>query len=147
MNAFVRYTVMGIYKLFYNFRIEGWENVPEKEYYKLLPMAAKAFLTNERKKMQFRNLSIYMKYTEEQWHAFYHDYSQRPRVKGFLRDLAVYEKYAKQAERFKTRELREALEACVEADENVKTGKMNDVMSVEILICKYSSNQKVSGHN
>ncbi len=31
MNAFVRYTVMGIYKLFYNFRIEGWENVPEKE--------------------------------------------------------------------------------------------------------------------
>ena len=30
MNAFVRYTVMGIYKLFYNFKIEGWENVPEK---------------------------------------------------------------------------------------------------------------------
>ena len=27
MNAFVRYTVMGIYKLFYNFKIEGWENV------------------------------------------------------------------------------------------------------------------------
>ena len=51
-------------------------------------------------------------------------------------------KYAKQAERFKTRELREALEACVEADENVKTGKMNDVMSVEILICKYSSSEK-----
>lgn len=51
----------------------------------------------------------------------------------------VVGKYAKQAERFKTRELREALEACVEADEGVKTGKMNDVMSVEILICKYSS--------
>ncbi len=31
MNAFVRYTVMGVYKLFYNFKIEGWENVPEKE--------------------------------------------------------------------------------------------------------------------
>ena len=31
------------------------------------------------------------------------------------------------------------MEACVEADENVKTGKMNDVMSVEILICKYSN--------
>lgn len=31
MNAFVRYTVMGIYKLFYNFKIDGWENVPEKE--------------------------------------------------------------------------------------------------------------------
>ena len=48
-------------------------------------------------------------------------------------------KYESQAARFKTSELREALEACVEADENVKTGKMNDVMSVEILICKYSS--------
>lgn len=37
MNAFVRYTVMGIYKLFYNFRIEGWENVPEKRALSLLP--------------------------------------------------------------------------------------------------------------
>ena len=54
----------------------------------------------------------------------------------------VVGKYEKQAARFRTSELREALEACVEADENVKTGKMNDVMSVEILICKYSSNQK-----
>ena len=45
-------------------------------------------------------------------------------------------------QRFKSAELREALEACVEADENVKTGKMNDVMSVEILICKYSSADK-----
>lgn len=68
--------------------------------------------------------------------------SEKTGLHGF-----VVGKYAKQAERFKTRELREALEACVEADENVKTGKMNDVMSVEILICKYSSNQKVSGHN
>ncbi len=31
MNAFVRYTVIGVYKLFYDFKIEGWENVPEKE--------------------------------------------------------------------------------------------------------------------
>ena len=54
----------------------------------------------------------------------------------------VVGKYEKQAARFKTSELREALEACVEADENVKTGKMTDVMSVEILICKYSSNEK-----
>ena len=56
----------------------------------------------------------------------------------------VVGKYEKQAARFKSAELREALEACVEADENVKTGKMNDVMSVEILICKYSSNDKKS---
>lgn len=31
MNAFVRYTVIGAYKLFYNFKIEGWDNVPKKE--------------------------------------------------------------------------------------------------------------------
>ena len=54
----------------------------------------------------------------------------------------VVGKYEKQAARFKSAELRDALEACVEADENVKTGKMNDVMSVEILICKYSANDK-----
>lgn len=29
MNAFVRYTVMGIYKLVYNFHIEGAENIPQ----------------------------------------------------------------------------------------------------------------------
>lgn len=29
MNAFVRYTVWGIYKLFYNFKIEGIENIPQ----------------------------------------------------------------------------------------------------------------------
>ena len=51
-------------------------------------------------------------------------------------------KYEKQAAQFSTTKLREALEACVEADENVKTGKMNDVMSVEILICRYSSSEK-----
>ncbi|MBQ4256089.1 MAG: 1-acyl-sn-glycerol-3-phosphate acyltransferase [Oscillospiraceae bacterium] len=31
MNAFVRYVVIGVYKLFYNFKIEGWENVPKEE--------------------------------------------------------------------------------------------------------------------
>ncbi len=63
--------------------------------------------------------------------------SEKTGLHGF-----IVGKYAKQAERFKTRELREALEACVEADENVKTGKMNDVMGVEILICRYSSSEK-----
>lgn len=29
MNAFVRYTIWGIYKLFYNFHIEGIENIPQ----------------------------------------------------------------------------------------------------------------------
>ena len=48
-------------------------------------------------------------------------------------------KYVAQAGGFKTEELRRALEECVSAEEAVKTGRMNDVMSVEILIVKYSS--------
>lgn len=43
-------------------------------------------------------------------------------------------KYATQASRFKERELRTAVERCVEAEEAVKTGRMNDTMSVEMLI-------------
>ncbi|MBR4224037.1 MAG: 1-acyl-sn-glycerol-3-phosphate acyltransferase [Oscillospiraceae bacterium] len=31
MNAFVRYTVRGVYHLWYDFKIEGEENVPEQE--------------------------------------------------------------------------------------------------------------------
>lgn len=43
-------------------------------------------------------------------------------------------KYTAQAGKFKTAQLREAVKNCVEAEEAVKTGRMNDVMSVEILI-------------
>lgn len=43
-------------------------------------------------------------------------------------------KYVAQAAKFKTLELRRAVERCVEAEEAVKTGRMNDVMSVEVLI-------------
>lgn len=48
-------------------------------------------------------------------------------------------KYVTQASRFSKEELRDALEACVDAEESIKTGRMNDNMSVEILIIKYSS--------
>lgn len=48
-------------------------------------------------------------------------------------------KYAAQAARFSQRELRGAVEACVEAEEAVKTGRMNDSMSLELLIIRYSS--------
>ncbi len=48
-------------------------------------------------------------------------------------------KYAAQAAKFKKEDLRGALEACVEAEEAVKTGRMNDVMSVELLIVRYSA--------
>ncbi len=47
-------------------------------------------------------------------------------------------KYVTQASRFRREEIRNALEACVAAEEDIKTGKMNDYMSVEMLIIKYS---------
>ena len=48
-------------------------------------------------------------------------------------------KYAAQASKFKSKDLKQALTECVEADEAVKTGRMNDKMSVELLIVKYSA--------
>ncbi len=43
-------------------------------------------------------------------------------------------KYVTQASAFKTHQLKGAVEKCVEAEEMVKTGRINDVMSVEMLI-------------
>lgn len=47
-------------------------------------------------------------------------------------------KYVSQAAGFTKERLREAVESCVEAEEAIKMGKMNDHMSVELLIIKYS---------
>ena len=52
-------------------------------------------------------------------------------------------KYVNQAAGFSTRDLRTAVTDCVEAEEAVKTGKMDDVMSVELLLIKYSTKQGV----
>lgn len=46
----------------------------------------------------------------------------------------IAQKYVNQAARFKTSTLRNAVRQCVEAEEAVKSGRMNDLMSVEILI-------------
>lgn len=43
-------------------------------------------------------------------------------------------KYVAQASHFKTAHLKKAVRQCVEAEEAVKSGRMNDMMSVEILI-------------
>lgn len=51
-------------------------------------------------------------------------------------------KYLSQASRFKSVVLRRALSRCVEAEEAVKTGRMNDVMSVEILIVSVFEEQR-----
>ena len=50
----------------------------------------------------------------------------------------IARKYVAQAAKFKEAELKKALEDCVEAEESVKTGRMGDVMSVELLIVKHS---------
>ena len=46
----------------------------------------------------------------------------------------VVGKYVTQAGRFRTADLKSAVKKCVEAEEDVKMGRINDVMSVEILI-------------
>ncbi|MCD8037858.1 MAG: DNA polymerase III subunit delta [Lachnospiraceae bacterium] len=48
-------------------------------------------------------------------------------------------KYIPQAARFELPQLENALKACVEADENVKTGKMPDNLSVELIIIGLSA--------
>lgn len=52
-------------------------------------------------------------------------------------------KYVSQAAGFSTRDLRTAVTDCVEAEEAVKTGKIDDVMSVELLLIKYSTKRGV----
>lgn len=46
-----------------------------------------------------------------------------------------------QSKRFTSGQLKEAVTDCVQAEEDVKTGKMNDRMAVELLIVKYSGNK------
>lgn len=48
-------------------------------------------------------------------------------------------KYVNQAAKFSSQYLRNAVTDCVETEESVKTGKMNDVLSVELLLIKYST--------
>ena len=50
----------------------------------------------------------------------------------------IVQKYERQASRFKMRELKEALKACVEAEEAVNSGRLNDVLSIELLILERS---------
>lgn len=48
-------------------------------------------------------------------------------------------KYAAQASKFSEADLRRAVEACVEAETDVKTGRMGDTLSIELLIVRYSA--------
>ena len=53
-------------------------------------------------------------------------------------------KYQAQAKRFTRAQLRQAVEDCVDTEEQVKTGRMGDQLGVELLIMKYT--EKNSGH-
>lgn len=57
----------------------------------------------------------------------------------------IAKKYVAQASKFREAELRKALTDCVETEEAVKTGRMNDVMSVELLIVKHSMQPQKAG--
>lgn len=57
--------------------------------------------------------------------------------KAGIPEFAVRKNLA-QAEAFSLEQLREALEDCVQTEEDVKTGNLNDRMAVELLIVKYS---------
>lgn len=51
----------------------------------------------------------------------------------------VVTRYINQARQFSLISIRKALESCVSAETDVKTGKMNDKISVELLIVTYTS--------
>ncbi len=59
--------------------------------------------------------------------------SERLKMAGFIVRNCMC-----QAEHFTLETLKEALQDCVSMEEAVKTGRMNDVMSVELLLVKYS---------
>ncbi|MDE7478971.1 MAG: DNA polymerase III subunit delta [Lachnospiraceae bacterium] len=56
-----------------------------------------------------------------------------------LNPYFLKKKYIPQASRFKLPQLETALKTCVEAEENVKTGRMPDVLSVELIIVSLSA--------
>ena len=53
-------------------------------------------------------------------------------------------KYQAQCRKFALADLRQAVEDCVDTEEQVKTGRMGDQLGVELLIMKYT--EKNSGH-
>lgn len=60
--------------------------------------------------------------------------AQRTGIKEF-----IVKKNLEMTRKFTLDELREALEECIENEEYVKTGRMNDSLAVEMLIIKYSA--------
>ena len=65
-------------------------------------------------------------------------YDQRQIAAKIGSQSFIVKNYVRQAHFFSKEELEEAIQDCAETEEAVKTGKMKDVLSVEILIVKYS---------
>ncbi len=57
-----------------------------------------------------------------------------------LRDFMVKE-YLKQAKYFSVNELKQSLEYCLQTDVDIKTGKQNSELAIELLILKYGKEQ------
>ncbi len=54
-------------------------------------------------------------------------------------------KYIRQAGLYKTTQLKQALERCIQADEAIKTGALQDKMSVELLIFELTGDKDANG--
>ena len=54
-----------------------------------------------------------------------------------LRDFMV-KQYIQQSKYFNAKQLREALEFCLQTDINIKTGKWESELAIELLILQYS---------
>ena len=70
-------------------------DVRETEYNRLIPMAAKAFLGNEKRRVTFLNPETHKNYSDEQWMEYF---LENTRVHGRLYDMDVYVQLADQAE-------------------------------------------------
>ena len=77
---------------------EIFENVTEDEYELLSPLAAKAFLVDERKKMIYLEPNRFRDATEDDWNAFFFSTEPDGYVKGEHMDLSLIKPLADRAE-------------------------------------------------
>ena len=84
---------------------------------------------------QFRQLLLVKEYSQEG--VAQPEMASRLGIPSFaVRNIAIC------ARSYQTSELRQAVTDCVDAEEAVKTGRLQDLLSVELLIIKYSSGRR-----
>ena len=59
-------------------------------------------------------------------------------TKTGLNPYYLRKKYIPQAAKFQLAQLKASVQACIQADEDVKTGKLSDTLSVELIIISLS---------